>query len=82
MAVWRFLRIVTMILAVGVGVGAELLMHRVARTGDVRVIRSVFGLARPIQRAVPLLFLIGLGFGLVAVAAGSFDFLARWLIIS
>lgn len=80
--VFKFLHIGLMFLAVGVEVGSELLLHRVARSGDVRAIRTVFRLAAPLGRAVPILFGLGTILGLVDTFYRGFNPLAPWLLIS
>jgi uncharacterized membrane protein len=75
-----------MFAAVGSAYGLQITLHRVAHSGDVRAIRTVFGRAGPVSRATPVFYffglIFGLIFGLVAVPAGGFDFLAPWLIAS
>ena len=80
--IFIYLHIIMMFAAVAVSIGSGLLLHRVAQSGDVRTIRTTFGLAKPFGQSTPILFIIGLIFGLLAAAAGSFNFLAPWLILS
>jgi sulfite exporter TauE/SafE len=82
MYLWKFLHVVTMFAAVGLSVGTEVLLQRLAQTEDVPTIRNAFALAKPIGRAAPFVFLVGLIFGLIAAAAGQFNFFAPWLIVS
>ena len=80
--VWVYLHIITLIAAVGVGLGSELILHRAAGTGDVRSIRTAFGLAKPLEPVVPVLFALGGILGLVAVSVRKFDFSDSWLVQS
>lgn len=82
MLLFKYLHIVTMFSAVGIAVGSELLLHRVAASGDLVAVRVAFRMAKPLQAAIPLLFLLGLAFGLVAAVTGAFDLLAPWLLIA
>ncbi len=82
MYIFKYLHIITMFIAVALSVGPELVLHRVAQTGDVRAIRAAFGAAKPLGQLVPILFVVGLVFGLIATALGQFNFLAPWLIIA
>jgi len=78
----KFLHIGSMFMAVGVSVGLELMAHRVARTGDVPAIRTFFAQAEPVGKLIPILFLTGLAFGLLAAWSGAFDMLAPWLLLA
>lgn len=80
--VLKFLHIGTMFMAVGVSVGMELMAHRVANSGDVRAIRVFFAQAASVGKAIPILFLAGLAFGLLAAWSGAFDMLAPWLLLA
>jgi hypothetical protein len=82
MLIWKYLHILSMFLAVALVVGPDLLLYRTARSGEVRAIRTVFGLARPLSLAVPVAFALGLLFGFLAVFAGGFDLFAPWLVIA
>lgn len=82
MLIFKFLHIVSMFLAVGLAVGTELLLHRVANSGDVRAIRTTFALVKPIGIAIPVMFVIGLIFGLITAATGQLNFLAPWLVLA
>ena len=80
--VWVFLHIVVLFAAVAISAGTEVLLHRVAGSGDVRAIRTAFGLAKPLDRLIPGLYVIGGVFGVVAAVALDFDLLASWLVQS
>ncbi len=79
---FKFLHIATMFLAVCAMLGMELLLHRVAHTRDVRAIRAVFVQARSLELIGPVLFLLGIVFGLITARLGSFNFFAPWLLIA
>jgi Predicted integral membrane protein (DUF2269) len=81
-SIFVFLHIITMFIAVAMSVGPELMLHRVAQSGDVRSIRAVFGAARPIGQLSAMIFGIGVIFGLIAAWLGKFNFLAPWLLIA
>ncbi len=77
-----FLHIVTMFTAVALSLGVQLIVYRVATTGNVAAIRTAFGVAQPIGRAAPMVYGVGFLFGLIAAITGSFNLLAPWLLIS
>ena len=76
------LHVAVLFVAFALSFGTELMLHRVAGTGDVRAIRTVFGAARPLGRVTPLVFLLGVALGFVAVFTGHFDPLRPWLVLS
>jgi Predicted integral membrane protein (DUF2269) len=78
----KFLHIGSMFMAVGVSVGLEIMAHRVANTGDVRAIRTFFAQAEPVGTTIPILFMTGLAFGLLAAWTGAFNMLAPWLLMA
>lgn len=83
MAVWFiFFHITMMVMGVGVSVGSELLLHRIAQTRDVRAIRTAFVLAKPLGTAPQVLFVFGMIFGLIAAFLGQFNLFAPWLLIA
>ena len=57
-------------------------MQRVVRSGDVRTIRIIFSMAKPLGIAVPVLLSIGGVFGLIAAIEIGFGLADPWLIIS
>ncbi len=79
---FKYLHILTMFSAVGVSFGTSILTRRVSHSGNVNAIKTVFGLAKPLGQAVPILFLIGLAFGLLTAAATPWDFFKPWLLIA
>jgi len=82
MLIFKYLHILSMFGAVGLVVGTDLLLHRVAHSGDVRAIRTTFALFKPINFAIPVMFALGLIFGLITAFTGQLNFLAPWLILS
>ncbi len=82
MPIFKYLHILTMFSAVGTVIGTEVLLHRVARSGDVRAIRAAFSLAKPMNRIAPVLFLLGVAFGFIDAITRGFDLFAPWLLIA
>ena len=80
--VWVYLHIITLFAAVGVGLGSELILHRAAGTGDVRSIRTAFGLAKPLGPVTAALFTLGGILGFVAVSVRTIGFFESWLVQS
>lgn len=82
MRTFVFLHVLTMILAVSVSGGAEILVHRVVGTRDLAGIRSVVGTYGVMARLVPLLFFTGLALGIVAIFVEGFDPFQPWLLMA
>jgi hypothetical protein len=82
MRVFVVLHVLTMMLAVGTSGGAEILVHRVVATRDLPGIRTVATTYGALARAIPVLFMVGLGFGLVAVFVEGFDPFQPWLLMA
>jgi hypothetical protein len=82
MQIFVFLHILTMFLAVTVSFGPEVLDRLAIRTREVSTIRSAFRLHGRIGPAIPILFLLGAAFGLVAVFTGGFNPFRPWLLIA
>jgi hypothetical protein len=78
----KFLHIAAMFCAVGVSVGTDLMAHRIAGTGDVRSIRTFFAQSRRLVMLMPVLFLTGLGLGLLTAWTGALNLFAPWLVIA
>lgn len=80
MLAFKALHILTMFAAVAFLVGESTFIAIAIWRGDVRALAAIRRLAggRPIVGSG--LFLVGIGFGLLTVATGGFDFLAGWLI--
>ena len=78
-----FLHVATMFAAVGISVVPEILMHRLAAKGDVRGVLSFGSVFQAIGRSIPVLFIAGAVFGLIAVALiPSYDYTQPWLLIA
>lgn len=82
MPILKFLHIVVMFGAVAVALGPEPLVLAIGRSKDVRAIRTGYALAGRVGRAIPILFTIGLIFGLLAAWTQELDFFAPWLLIA
>ena len=80
--VWVYLHILTLFAAVGVSLGSGIILHRAAGTGDVRPIRTAFGLAKPLEPIIPVLFTLGGILGFIAVLVRKYGFFESWLIQS
>jgi hypothetical protein len=80
MLAFKALHVLTMFAAVAFLVGESTFIAIAIWRGDVRALAAIRRLTggRPVVGAA--LFLIGIGFGLLTVATGGFDFLAGWLI--
>jgi len=79
---FKFLHILTMFLAVAAAVLPEVVLHWVARSEDVRAIRVFAGIAGRAGKLLPVFFVGGAIFGLLAAATGELDFFQPWLIAS
>lgn len=77
---FKFLHILTMFLAVAAAFVPEVVLHWVARSEDVRAIRVTSAIAARIGRLLPVFFVGGAVFGLLAAATGQLDFFQPWLI--
>lgn len=71
-----------MFMAVAVALGPELLLRGIGRSGDVRTIRTGYSLTDRLGKAIPVLFTIGLVFGLLTAWTQGLDFFAPWLLIA
>jgi len=78
--VFKFLHIALMFTAVAGTVVPEVVLHFVANTRDARAIATMSHIAERIGKVVPVFFVSGAVFGLLAAWAGSMNFLAPWLI--
>jgi len=77
---FKFLHVLTMFSAVAGAALPEVVLHRVASTGNVPAIRVFAGIAAGIGKLLPVLFVGGAVFGLLAAFTGELDFLKPWLI--
>lgn len=78
---FKFLHVVSMFFAVALAVSGEIVVRRVAQTGDVRAIRVTVEKVKPLSGPIATgLFLAGVVFGFVAALTGQIDLLRPWLI--
>lgn len=80
--IWEILHILAMFIAFGFTTGVGILLTAIARSGDVRTIRTAVKVARPMQIAGGILILIGIIFGFGAAAAVGYDLMSKWLVIA
>ena len=78
--VFKFLHIAFMFTAVAGAVIPEVVLHVVANTRDVRAIATFAHIAERIGKVLPVFFIGGAIFGLLAAWSGQMDFTAPWLI--
>ena len=78
--VFKFLHIAFMFTAVASAVIPEVVLHVVANTRDVRAIATFAHIAERIGKVIPVFFIGGAIFGLLAAWTGQMDFTAPWLI--
>ena len=67
MRTFVFLHVLTMFGAVALSGGIDVLLLRIARTRDVRAIRTAFGVHERFAPLIPAFFGVGLLFGLIAI---------------
>ena len=82
MRVFVFLHVLSMVSAVTVAYGPALLTRRAAHSGSVPAIRTTFGAVRPLGKWIPILFLVGLGFAIIAIITEGFNPLQPWLLFA
>ena len=78
--VFKFLHIAMMFAAVSSAVIPEVVLHAVANTRDVRAISTFAHIAERIGKFLPVFFVGGAVFGLLAAWTGQLDFTAPWLL--
>ena len=76
----KFLHIAFIFSSIALVYGTEVLLHRISRSGDTRTIRTVFGMAKPIGTIAPIIFMVGVAFGLTAGIVNGYNLLAPWLL--
>ena len=79
---FKFLHISAMFFAVAAALFGEIGVQAVARRGDVLGLRSLAPVLEVLGKGVPVFFVAGLIFGLLAAWTGEFNLLAPWLLIS
>jgi hypothetical protein len=77
---FKFLHIAFMFTAVAMTVIPEVVLHFVANSRETRTISTMSHLAERIGKVVPVFFVGGAIFGLLAAWTGEMDFTAPWLI--
>ncbi len=82
MRVFVFLHVLTMFFAVAISGGIELFLMRIARSRDARTIRTVFALHQRMVRFIPIAFMLGLAFGVIAIFVNGFNPFAGWLLLA
>jgi len=82
MLVLKFLHIALVFSGVALGLGGGGIVALMARSGDVRTIRSAFGVMVKLQPAIPGFFGLGVLFGLAYAWTSGLDFLRPWLLIA
>ncbi len=80
--VFKFLHIAMMFAAVASAVIPEVLLHVVANTRDTRAIVTMAGIAERLGKLIPVFFVGGAIFGLLAAWAGELNFTAPWLLVT
>ena len=82
MRIFVFLHVLTMFGAVALSGGVDLLVLRVVATRDVRAIHTMLEARERLGRLIPVLFGIGLVFGLTAMVVEGFNPFAGWLLLA
>jgi hypothetical protein len=82
MRLFVVLHVLTMFGAVALSGGVELFLVLIARSRDPHTIRTVFKLHGRLVRWVPIAFMVGLGFGVIAIFVHGFDPFAPWLLLA
>ena len=77
---FKYLHIAAMFFAVALAVSGEVVMRRIATSGDVRAIRTALDRSKPLGNIATGLFLAGAAFGIVAALTGQINLLQPWLI--
>ena len=79
--IFKYLHVVSMFFAVALAVSGEIVVRRVAQSGDVRAIRTTVEKVKPLSGPIATgLFLAGVVFGIIAALTGQIDLLRPWLI--
>lgn len=78
---FKYLHVISMFFAVALAVSGEIVVRRVAQSGDVRAIRTTVEKVKPLSGPIATgLFVAGVVFGIVAALTGQIDLLRPWLI--
>jgi hypothetical protein len=79
---FKYLHIVSMFFAVALAVSTEIVLRRVATSGDAAAIRTVLPRIRPLGNVATLFFVAGVAFGIVAALTGQINLVAPWLLLA
>lgn len=82
MRTFIFLHVLTMFSAVALSGGSEIFLLQIARTRNAPAIRTAFDVHNRLVRFIPVLFLVGLAFGLIAIVVHQFNPFAPWLLLA
>ena len=82
MRIFVVLHVLSMFVAVALSGGIDILLLRIARTGDVRAIRTAFGVRARFDGLIPAVFGSGLLFGLTAIFVEGFNPFQPWLLLA
>jgi Sec-independent protein secretion pathway component TatC len=82
MRIFVFFHVLSMFSAVAVAYGPAFLLHRAAATRHVPTIRAVFSMTKATGPLIPIFFLTGFGFALVAIFTEGFNPFRPWLLIA
>ena len=82
MLIWKYLHILAMFSSVTLLVGGDVFFHALRRSGDMPALRRFLAAINPLFMAGVGLLTLGVVFGLVAAATGSWSFTAGWLIVA
>jgi hypothetical protein len=80
--IFQFLHVITMFAAVAAAMLPEIVLHAIARRGDVAGLRAFAPISGTAGKLIPVLFVVGLIFGLIAAIVGQIDLLRPWLVAS
>jgi hypothetical protein len=78
--VFKFLHIAFIFSAIALVYGTEFILHRIGRSGDTRAIRTAFQITKPVGTLGPVMFSIGIVFGITAGLVNGYNLLAPWLL--
>ena len=79
-SLFKFLHIAMMFTAVAGSVFPEVVLHLIANTREPRAIATAAHVAERIGKVLPVFFIGGAIFGLLAVLTGQMNFTAPWLL--
>ena len=82
MRLFVFLHVLSMFAAVAAAYGPAFLEHRAAATRHVPTIRGVFSVGKAVGPLVPVFFLAGFAFAVIAIFTEGFNPFRPWLLIA